>query len=174
MVTLGQWLGMFPLKVGIIPELLTLPALVQTPVRSPAVGGQDPILEASAHDDGHIDMNNTQPTARTDSQAHDSTVGNPVRMPVMDCSGNYRSVAGNVPLESGEHPGANDLTYAGVVQNLSVILRLVDGTPCWKHRHMMDREIRLVLKIFISLIIIGLLVQRQCFAEVNRLIGLAG
>ena len=136
---------------------LTCAGVVQTPVRSPAVGGQDPILEAS-HDDGHIDMNNTQPTARTDSQAHDSTVGTPVRMPVMDCGGNYGSVAGNVPLESGEHSCANYLTYAGVVQNLSVILRLVDGTPCWKHRHMMDREIRLVLKIFISLIIIGLLV----------------
>lgn len=78
-MTLGQWLGKFPLKRDHSGAAdLTYAGEVQTPLRSPAVGGQDPILESSAHHDGHIDRNNTEPTARIDSQAHDSTVGIPV------------------------------------------------------------------------------------------------
>ena len=115
--------------------------------------GQDLILVASAHDDGHIDRYDTQRTARTDSQAHDSTVGNPVRTAVMDCGVNSGTVAGNFPLESGVISMLLTIYTLVLFRHPSVILRLVDGTPGWKHRHMMAREIRLVLKIFISPII---------------------
>ena len=134
---------------------LTYAGVAQAPVRSPAVSGQNHILEASVHDDGHIDRNNTQPTALTHSQAHDFMVGNPVRTPVMDCGGNSGTVAGNVPLESWDHAGATDLTYAGVVQTPVRNSAASGRNSMLEASAHMAREIRLVLNNFISLIIFG-------------------
>ena len=75
----------------------------------------------------------------------------------MDCGGNYGTVSGNVPLGSGDHAGATDLTYAGVVQT-PVRNPAASGRNSMLEASTHDGQIRLVLRIFISLIMIGLLV----------------
>lgn len=74
----------------------------------------------------------------------------------MDCGGNSGIVSGNVPLGS-DHAGATDLTYAGVVQT-PVRNPAASGRNSMLEASTNDGQIRLVLRIFISLIMIGLLV----------------
>lgn len=116
-----------------------------------------------ANEKRYINKTNMQRATRTDSQAHDSTVGNPVRKPVMDCAGNSGTVAVKVPLEKGIIRELLTLPTLVKFRHLSVVLQLVDRTPSWNHRHTMMVTLIGIIQNLLLVLIVKPMIPRSGF-----------